>query len=73
MRLFLSYEIKIILKSLLFFFFGGAQWLSGRVLDSRPRGRGFELYWRHCVLVLETQDTFIQAKNWFNLGRPVPV
>ena len=20
----------------------GAQWLSGRVLDSRPRGRGFE-------------------------------
>ena len=35
-----------------FFFFGGgggggggAQWLSGRVLDSRPKGRGFE---PHC-------------------------
>ena len=30
-----------------------AQWLSGRVLDSRPRGRGFEPHWRHCVVVLE--------------------
>ena len=38
----------------------GAQWLSGRVLDSRPRGRGFEPHRRHCVLVLE-QDTFIPA------------
>ena len=38
----------------------GAQWLSGRVLDSRPRGRGFEPYRRHCVVVLE-QDTFILA------------
>ena len=27
----------------------GAQWLSGRVLDSRLRGRGFEPHWRHCV------------------------
>ena len=26
----------------------GAQWLSGRVLDSRPRGRGFEPHPRHC-------------------------
>ena len=31
----------------------GAQWLRGRVLDLRPRGRGFELHWRHCVVVLE--------------------
>ena len=31
-----------------FFFFLGAQWLSGRVLDSRPKGRGFEPHWRHC-------------------------
>ena len=31
----------------------GAQWLSGRVLDSRPRGRGFEPLLRHCVVVLE--------------------
>ena len=38
----------------------GAQWLSGRILDSRPRGRGFEPYWRHCVVVLE-RDTFILA------------
>ena len=27
----------------------GAQWLSGRVLDSRPRVRGFEPHWRHCI------------------------
>ena len=38
----------------------GAQWLSGRVLDSRPRGHGFEPHRRHCVVVLE-QDTFILA------------
>ena len=41
-------------------YFGGAQWLSGRVLDSRPKGRGFEPHRRHCVVVLE-QDTFILA------------
>ena len=28
------------------------QWLSGRVLDSRPRGRGFEPHRRHCVVSL---------------------
>ena len=38
----------------------GAWWLSGRVLDSRPKGRGFEPHRRHCVVVLE-QDTFILA------------
>ena len=38
----------------------GAQWLSGRVLDSKPKGRGFEPHRRHCVVVLE-QDTFILA------------
>ena len=38
----------------------GAQWLNGRVLDSRPKGRGFEPQRRHCVVVLE-QDTFILA------------
>ena len=38
----------------------GAQWLSGRVLDSGPKGRGFEPHRRHCVVVLE-QDTFILA------------
>ena len=30
----------------------GAQWLSGRVLDSRPRGRGFEPHQRHCIVSL---------------------
>ena len=30
----------------------GAQWLSGRVLDWRPRGRVFEPYRRHCVVSL---------------------
>ena len=50
----------------------GAQWLSGRVLDLRPRGRGFEPHRRHCVVVLE-QDTLILAKYWFNPGRPIPV
>ena len=30
----------------------GEQWLSGRVLDSRPRGCGFEPHRRHCVVSL---------------------
>ena len=30
----------------------GAQWLSGRVLDSRPKGRGFEPHRGHCVVSL---------------------
>ena len=38
----------------------GAQWLSGRVLDLRPRGREFQLHRRQCVVVLE-QYTFILA------------
>ena len=38
----------------------GVQWLSGRVLDLRPRGRRFEPNGRLCVVVLE-QDTFILA------------
>ena len=29
-----------------------AKWLSGRVLDSRPKGRRFEPYRRHCVVSL---------------------
>ena len=36
----------------------GAQWLGGRVRDSRPRG--FEPHLPHCVVVLE-QDTFMLA------------
>ena len=30
----------------------GEQWLSGRVLDFRPRGRRFEPHQRHCVVSL---------------------
>ena len=30
----------------------GAQWLSGRVFDSRPSGRGFEPHRRHCLVSL---------------------
>ena len=30
----------------------GAQWLSGRVLDMRPRGSGIEPHQRHCILSL---------------------
>ena len=30
----------------------GGQWLSGRVLDSRPRGRWFEPQRRHCDVSL---------------------
>ena len=32
--------------------FEGVQWLSGRVLDSRPKGRGFEPHQRHYVVSL---------------------
>ena len=30
----------------------GAHWLSGRVLDWRPRGSKFESHKRHCVVSL---------------------
>ena len=30
----------------------GAQWLSGRVPDSRPKGRGFKPHRHHCVVSL---------------------
>ena len=46
-------RVKIIISE-------GAQWLSGKVLDSRPRGRGFEPHQRHCIVVLQ-QDTLILA------------
>ena len=32
--------------------FAGVQWLSGRVLYSRPKGRGFEPHWCHFVVSL---------------------
>ena len=30
----------------------GAHWLSRRVLDSRPKGGGFETHRRHCIVSL---------------------
>ena len=30
----------------------GAQWLSGKVLDLRPKGRGFQPHRHHCVVSL---------------------
>ena len=30
----------------------GAQWLSGRALDLRPRGRGFDPHRPHCIVSL---------------------
>ena len=33
-------------------FLKGAQWLSGRVLDLRPKGRRFKPHRRHCVVSL---------------------
>ena len=42
---FISYDVQMLI-------FLGVQWLSGRVLDSRPRGHGFELHLRHCVVSL---------------------
>ena len=53
-------EYRIILNVLIVCLFQGAQWPSGRVLDSRPKDSGFEPHRRHCVVVLE-QDTFILA------------
>ena len=46
----------MIVDSLITFLFTvpslGAQWLSGRVLDSRLKGRGLEPHPRHCVVSL---------------------
>ena len=36
----------------------GAQWLSGRVLDSRPKGGGLEPHRRHCVVSLSKTHYF---------------
>ena len=55
---FLSYNTDMI--KLLSLRRWGAQWLSGRVLDSRLRDSGFEPHWCHCSVVLE-QDTSILA------------
>ena len=51
----LSYKGTILQRN-----YDGAQWLSGRVLDSRLKGGRFEAHWGHCIVFLE-QDTFILA------------
>ena len=35
----------------------GAQWLSGRMLDSRPKDRGFEPHRHHCVVLVQPRKT----------------
>ena len=44
----------------------GAQWLSGRVLDSRPRGCGFKPHWRHCVVSLSKSinSSLVLVQSW---------
>ena len=44
-------QVIISKKSIVFLSMGG-QWLSGRVLDSRQKGPGFEPHQRHCVVSL---------------------
>ena len=55
-------EVRVLTHVILFVLTwnAGGQWLSGRVLELRPRGRRFEPHRRHCVVILE-QDTFILA------------
>ena len=45
-----SGEIAVFSLEGMYKFFVGAQWLNGRVLDSRPRGCGFEPYGQLCSL-----------------------
>ena len=47
---------------ILFTFKKEVQWLSGRVLDLGPRGRGFEPHRRHCIVILE-QETLVQPRK----------
>ena len=49
----------------------GAQWLSGRVLDSGTEGLPVQAASASLRCVLE-QDKFILALHWFNPGTPVP-
>ena len=45
-------DLKSYIKSTCHKVHVGAQWLCGRVLDSSPRGRGFEPHRRHYVVSL---------------------
>ena len=41
----------------------GVQWLSGTVLDLRPRGHGFEPHPHHCIVVLEQGTLLVQPRK----------
>ena len=48
----------------------GAQWLSGRMLDLRLRGRGFEPHRHHCVVSLS--KTHLSLLRTVSNRGPVP-
>ena len=48
----------------------GAQWLSGGVLDSRPKGCGFEPHRRHCVVSLSKNINLSLVLVQLNKTRP---
>ena len=48
-----------------------AQWLSGRVLDPRPRGHRSKFHRRHCVVSLN--KNIIPTLVLAHPGRPVPI
>ena len=55
-----GFPLFIIYHSVSFRYLWGMQWLSGIVIDLRPRSRWFESHRRHWVVVLE-QDAVILA------------
>ena len=52
---------------------GGARWLSGRVSDSRARGRGFETYRRRVVSLSKTLYSPKVLVNYPGSGGSVPI
>ena len=48
----------------------GEQWLSGRVLDSRPRDRGFEPRRCHCVVFSGKTHLSLLSTGWTRKPRP---
>ena len=51
----------------------GARWLSGRVSDSRARGRGFETYRRRVVSLSKTLYSPKVLVNYPGSGGSVPI
>ena len=70
-----SVQNTVILSKSIFMasnFFGGARWLSGRVSDSRARGRGFETYRRRVVSLSKTLYSPKVLVNYSGSGGSVP-